>query len=105
MKFIPLVKQGRGTAIQTTHLQEILHTQDVAAQDGWFELLDADGLAPPGLGHARDDVVSSDTGEFLGEDLGLPVGQVSVLGNDGCFGHHNAGASVLEVGVDADLIT
>lgn len=93
------------SAAPGTHLQEILHAQDVAAQDGRLQLLDSDGFAPPRLRHARDDVVAPDAGELLGEHLGLPVGQVGVLGDDGCFGHHDARAGVLEVSVDANLIT
>lgn len=50
-------------------------------------------------------MVASDAGQFLGEDLGLPVSQVGVLGNDGCLRHHNSGASVLKVGVYADVVT
>lgn len=49
-------------------------------------------------------MVASDAGELLGEDLGLPVGQVGVLGHDGRLGHHNPRAGVLKVRVDADVI-
>lgn len=73
-----------------THLQEILHTQDVAAQDRGFELPHANGFATPRFRGARDYVIATNTGEFLGEDLGLSIGQVCVLGHNGCLGHHDA---------------
>lgn len=73
-----------------THLQEILHAQDVAAQDRGFELPHPDGFATPGFGGAGDDVIATNAGEFLREDLGLAVGQVGVLGHDGRLGHHDA---------------
>lgn len=49
-------------------------------------------------------MVATDTGEFLGEHLGLAVGQVGVFGHDGRLGHHDAGAGVLKVCVDTDLV-
>lgn len=73
-----------------THLQEILHTQDVAAQDRGFELPHADGFATPGLRGTRDYVIATDAREFLAEDLGLAIGQVCVLGHNGRLGHHDA---------------
>uniref|UniRef100_A0A2D4FYS6 Uncharacterized protein n=1 Tax=Micrurus corallinus TaxID=54390 RepID=A0A2D4FYS6_MICCO len=86
-------------------LQEILHSQDVAAQNGRLDLPDSERLSPPGLGHAGGDVVASDAGELLGEHLGLPIGQVGVLGHNGRLGHHDPGAGVLKVSIDADVIT
>lgn len=87
------------------HLQEILHAQDVAAQDGRFEFPHTDGFATPGFGGAGDDVVATDTGEFLGEHLGLAIGQVGVFGHNGRLGHHDAGAGVFKICVDTDFIT
>lgn len=74
-------------------------------QDRGFNLFDPQGFATPRLRHPRDDVVASDTGELLGEDLGLSIGQVGVFGNNSCLWYYNPGTSVLKVSIDADIIT
>ncbi|KAG8146606.1 hypothetical protein E2320_013742, partial [Naja naja] len=78
-------------------VQEILHAQDIAAQNRRLDLPDSERLSPPGLGRAGGDVVASDAGELLGEHLGLPIGQVGVLGHNGRLGHHNPGAESFAV--------
>lgn len=50
-------------------------------------------------------MVTPDGGQLLLEDFGAAVGLVGVLGNDGCFGHHDARAGVFKVCVDRDLLS
>lgn len=88
-----------------TYHQSILHTDDVAAKYGWFDLWNPYGLSLPGITHARDDVVSTHWRQLLAEDLGPAVGLVDVFGNDGGFGHHNAGAGVLKFCIDTNVFT
>lgn len=90
--------------IRDTHHERILHTDDVTAQHGGLDLGHTDALALPGVAHARDDVVAADGGELLAEDLGAAIGLVDLFGHDGGLWHHDAGAGVLKLGVDADLL-
>lgn len=83
--------------------ERVLHTDDVAAQHRRLNLWHPDGLSLPGVTHAGDDVVAAHRGQLLTENLGAAIGLVGVFGNDGGLWHHDAGAGVLKLGVDADV--
>lgn len=83
--------------------KSVLHTDDVAAQYGWFDLWHPDGLSLPGVTHAGDDVVATHGGQLLAEVLGAAVGLVDVFSDDGGLRHHDAGAGILKLCVDADV--
>lgn len=85
--------------------QSVFHANDVATQNGWLDLWDSDGLSLPGIAHAGDDVVTTHRGQLLAENLGAAIGLVHVFGYDGGFGHHDARACVLELGIDVDVFS
>lgn len=86
-----------------SHHEGVLHADDVAAQHGRLDFGHPDSLSLPGVTHARDDVVPSHRRQLLPENFSASVGLIGVFGDDGGLGHHNTGAGVLKLGIDADV--
>lgn len=74
---------------------------DVAAKHSGFQFGHTDALALPHITHARDYVITPDSGDLLTEHLFSSIGEIGVCAYDGSFGYNNARAGVLKSGIHA----